>query len=39
MITKNKIYPIDDDGYLLGAINRSTLLHCVDLDLIYGSKL
>lgn len=40
MITeKPKVYPVvDDDGYLLGTINRSALLHAVDLQLNDGYK-
>lgn len=37
---KPKVYPIvDDDGYLLGTINRSTVLHAIDLQLQDGYKL
>jgi CBS domain-containing protein len=41
MITERpKIYPVvDDDGYLLGTINRSALLHAIDLQLHDGYKL
>ena len=41
MITERpKVYPIvDDDGYLLGTINRSALLHAIDLQLHDGYKL
>ncbi|PKG99469.1 hypothetical protein CXF95_09540 [Paraglaciecola sp. MB-3u-78] len=41
MITERlKIYPIvDGDGYLLGTINRSALLHAIDLQLHEGYKL
>ena len=41
MITeKPKVYPIvDDDGYLLGTINRSSLLNAIDLQLHYGYKI
>ena len=36
---KPKIYPVvDDDGYLLGTINRSALLHAIDLQLHDGYK-
>lgn len=40
MITeKPKVYPIvDDDGYLLGTINRSALLKAIDLQLHDGYK-
>jgi CBS-domain-containing membrane protein len=40
MITeKPKVYPVvDDDGYLLGTINRSALLHAIDLQLNDGYK-
>lgn len=34
-----KVYPVvDDDGYLLGTINRSALLHAIDLQLRDGYK-
>ena len=34
MTDKPKVYPIvDDDGYLLGTINRSALLQAIDLQL------
>lgn len=37
---KPKVYPIvDDDGYLLGTINRSALLNAIDLQLRDGYKL
>ena len=37
---KPKIYPVvDDDGYLLGTINRSALLHALDLQLHDGYKI
>ena len=40
MTEKPKVYPIvDDDGYLLGTINRSTLLHAIDMHLHDGYKL
>jgi CBS domain-containing protein len=36
---KPKVYPVvDDDGYLLGTINRSALLHALDLHLHDGYK-
>jgi len=36
---KPKIYPVvDDDGYLLGTINRTALLHAIDLQLHDGYK-
>ncbi len=36
---KPKVYPVvDDDGYLLGTINRSNLLHAIDLQLHDGYK-
>lgn len=36
---KPKVYPVvDDDGYLLGTINRSNLLHAIDLQLRDGYK-
>lgn len=40
MTEKPKVYPVvDDDGYLLGTINRSALLHAIDLQLHDGYKL
>jgi CBS domain-containing protein len=37
---KPKVYPVvDDDGYLLGTINRSALLHAIDLQLRDGYRL
>ncbi len=37
---KPKVYPVvDDDGYLVGTINRSALLHALDLHLHDGYKL
>jgi len=40
MIEKPKVYPVvDDDGYLLGTINRSALLHAIDLQLHDGYRL
>lgn len=41
MITaKPRVYPVvDDDGYLLGTINRSALLNALDLHLHDGYKL
>jgi CBS domain-containing protein len=39
MTEKPKVYPVvDDDGYLLGTINRSALLHAIDLQLHDGYK-
>lgn len=39
MVEKPKMYPVvDDDGYLLGTINRSALLHAIDLQLHDGYK-
>ena len=39
MVEKPKVYPVvDDDGYLLGTINRSALLHAIDLQLHDGYK-
>lgn len=39
MVEKPKVYPVvDDDGYLLGTINRSALLHAIDLQLNEGYK-
>ncbi|WP_158968874.1 CBS domain-containing protein [Paraglaciecola sp. L3A3] len=39
MVEKPKVYPVvDDDGYLLGTINRSSLLHAIDLQLNDGYK-
>jgi predicted transcriptional regulator len=39
MTEKPKVYPIvDDDGYLLGTINRSALLNAIDLHLRDGYK-
>ncbi|MDU0355080.1 CBS domain-containing protein [Paraglaciecola aquimarina] len=39
MVEKPKVYPvIDDDGYLLGTINRSSLLNAIDLQLRDGYK-
>jgi CBS domain-containing protein len=40
MVTdKPKVYPVvDDDGYLLGTINRSALLQAIDLQLHDGYK-
>ncbi|MEP7703715.1 CBS domain-containing protein [Paraglaciecola sp. 25GB23A] len=39
MTEKPKVYPIvDDDGYLLGTINRSALLNAIDLQLRDGYK-
>ena len=36
---KPKVYPIvDDDGYLLGTINRSALLNAIDLQLRDGYR-
>jgi CBS domain-containing protein len=36
---KPKVYPVvDDDGYLLGTINRTALLHALDLHLHDGYK-
>ena len=36
---KPRVYPIvDDDGYLLGTINRSALLNAIDLQLHEGYK-
>lgn len=36
---KPKVYPVvDDDGYLLGTINRSDLLNAIDLQLHDGYK-
>lgn len=36
---KPKVYPVvDDDGYLLGTINRTALLHALDLQLHDGYK-
>ena len=36
---KPKVYPVvDDDGYLLGTINRSNLLHAIDIQLHDGYK-
>ncbi len=40
MTEKPKVYPVvDDDGYLLGTINRSALLHAIDLQLHDGYRL
>jgi CBS domain-containing protein len=40
MTEKPKVYPVvDDDGYLLGTINRSALLHAIDLQLRDGYRL
>lgn len=40
MSEKPKVYPVvDDDGYLLGTINRSALLHAIDLQLHDGYRL
>jgi predicted transcriptional regulator len=40
MSEKPKVYPIvDDDGYLLGTINRSALLNAIDLQLRDAYKL
>jgi CBS-domain-containing membrane protein len=37
---KPKVYPVvDDDGYLVGTINRSALLHAIDIQLHDGYKL
>lgn len=37
LVDKPKVYPIvDDDGYLLGTINRSALLNAIDLQLQAG---
>jgi CBS domain-containing protein len=39
MVDKPKVYPVvDDDGYLLGTINRSLLLQAIDLQLHAGYK-
>lgn len=39
MAEKPKMYPVvDDDGYLLGTINRSALLQAIDLHLHDGYK-
>ena len=39
MTEKPKVYPIvDDDGYLLGTINRSALLNAIDLHLRDGYR-
>ena len=36
---KPKVYPVvDDDGYLLGTISRSALLHAIDVQLHAGYK-
>ncbi|WP_299074251.1 CBS domain-containing protein [uncultured Paraglaciecola sp.] len=38
-LDKPKVYPVvDDDGYLLGTINRSALLHALDVQLHDGYK-
>jgi CBS-domain-containing membrane protein len=39
LLEKPKMYPVvDDDGYLLGSINRSALLHAIDVHLHDGYK-
>jgi CBS domain-containing protein len=39
MVERLKVYPVvDDDGYLLGTITRSALLHAIDLQLHDGYK-
>lgn len=39
LVEKPKVYPIvDDDGYLLGTINRSALLNAIDLQLRDGYR-
>ena len=38
-LEKPKVYPVvDDDGYLLGTINRAALLHALDVQLHDGYK-
>ena len=39
MSEKPKVYPVvDDDGYLLGTINRTALLHAIDVQLHDGYR-
>jgi len=40
LVAKPKVYPIvDDDGYLLGTINRSQLLNAIDMQLRDGYRI
>jgi predicted transcriptional regulator len=40
LVAKPKVYPIvDDDGYLMGTINRSQLLNAIDMQLRDGYRI